>query len=300
MCYQSFDGLSASLLYFFGVLHTSIGIIAFCGNLMVFMVIYNTYSLRNRSSVSLVSLAMTDFLVGCVLQPMHILQFFYKDYRSKCTFNAFRRMLSIFIAVASFSSIALISYDRYINLSKPFEYHRHMRRRKIITLVALCWLVPASVPFLRFVGRNETVLAAVISTYVFSNFAVTFVSYVCIITIIRKRQEELARGDNKTQIRSQSARIRQQIKAAKAIAVIIVCFFLATVPISVYNSLVAIEGFLLKTVSGFEGDTREIIYAVAVTFAMANSAINPIIYYVKIPDYKKNVLRLFRDKFSCS
>ena len=208
-----------SLSHFFGSLHLFICLTAFFGNLMVFVAIYNTPSLRNRKSVSLVSLAVTDFLAGLILLPMNILQLFSKHYRLDCTFNLVRRKFSIFLTAASFSSIAFISYDRYIHLSKPFEYIKIMNRAKIFLIVALCWILSAALPFLGYAGQNETVFAAVFPVHAVINFAITLTYYIYIILIVKKRRKELV--EDEPQSHRESRGIRRQLRVAKAASMII-------------------------------------------------------------------------------
>ncbi len=135
-----------------GTTNSVLGLLALVGNVLMFVIIYKNPRLQTRSSACLLSLAMTDFLVGLIIAPMHVLQFFMLKFRNNCTFNTVRRFLSTFLLCSSIMSIALISYDRYIHLSKTFKYPDYMTKKKVVLLIIFCWVLPAALPFLRFAG----------------------------------------------------------------------------------------------------------------------------------------------------
>ena len=285
-CYQSFSLLSPSVRSLFGIIHIGIGLSALFGNVVVLMIIAFARLFRNPSNIILSSLAMTDFLVGIILQPMHVMQLFSREFRAHCPFNGIRRDLSVFLAVASFSSITLISYDRYIRLSRTVNYSKHMNLVKAAIFVFFCWLIPALFPLLRLIQKDEKIFVAVVSLYCYSNFITTAIIYYYIVKIVRQKKRQLAGP--------RSFLIRHHIHAAKTVAVLVAFFFFVTAPISLYNTLVGIQVIFSTRISGFTGKQREIFYTVAVTCAMANSGINPIIYYARIPEFRKQINKLFR------
>ena len=289
VCYLSFSFLSNELRYSFGVLHFGIGFMSFFGNLIVFIVLLTTRSLRTLSNAILASLAVTDFLVGLILQPMHVLQLFFAKFRDDCTFNTARRMLSIIIAIASFTSVALISYDRYIRLSKSLNYTKYMTVRKVVLLIAVCWLIPILFPLIRIVSKEEQTMTAMISVYIVSNLGITLTSYIFIMRITKKKESEMLKYQATSQQRNKS---RYHIQAAKTVAMLLICFLITTTPICIFNGIAALMPYLKRQLSSFTGDQKEVFYIIAVTCAMCNSAINPLIYYAKIPEFESQMKKL--------
>ena len=60
--------------------------------------------------------------------------------------------------------------------------------------------------------------------------------------------------------------------------------------------LVAVGAFVPGGISGFQGTSKELFYAFALILAMANSAINPIIYYLKHPGFREKLKKMFSSK----
>eukprot|EP00794_Sanderia_malayensis_P018403 gene18403-20258_t len=86
---------------------------------------------------------------------------------------------------------------------------------------------------------------------------------------------------------------RSHIRVAKAIAIIIIIFGLLFTPIAVFMSIVSFSALPFIDYKGFHGNVKEVCYAVAMTTAMANSAINPAVYYFRIPEFKERLKMLF-------
>ena len=281
--------------YIFGVLNLVIGFAAFSGNLIVFILIWRTPSLRKKSNCSLVSLALTDFIVGFVLEPMHLLQYFFEKFRGDCMFNSIRRIIAVILIGASISSIAFISYDRYIQLSRRMHnYNENMSKQKIKVILFIVWFIPICMPFLRLIG--EDVYGAFFFSFVSSNFVIMLVCYICIIRVVRAKQREMDECSEDT-VRSERRRIKHLIRAGKAVSLIIICFFVGTTPISIHLGISSLQMFLSshRYIAGFYGRNKQISYAFSMSFAMANSAINPIIYYARHPGFKESLAKLFRD-----
>ena len=296
-CPQQFSLLSPGVTYFFATCNIVVGFVAFFGNLLVFVLIWRTTSLRNRSICCLLSLAVTDFLVGMILEPMHVLQFLFQEFRENCMFNSIRRIFSVVLIGASISSIAFISYDRYIHLSKTQNYNRNMTPRKIAMLLFIVWLVPIFMPFLRLMGKDERAYGSFVFFYVLSNFVIMLVCYICIIKLVREKEKNMNRHIELGKCR-EARGTSYHVQAARVVTIIILCFFIATTPISISMGMSGLQLILSKAITGFSGRNGEIFYAFAMTSAMVNSAINPIIYYARNPGFKESLHELLPGRWS--
>ena len=263
------------------------------GNFIVLFIIIKSKSLHTRSHVCLMSLAITDFLVGLILEPLHIMQLISADYRSNCRLNVLRRFLVVLLLGASISSIAVISYDRCKHLSKTVNYRKFMPKKKIALLLMLSWLAPLAVPFSKYI--NETVFRVIVIVYIFMVISIMITCYLFIYRIVKDREDTLKVTINCSI--SQAREMKGHIKAAKAI-VLVIAFILATfIPTAIYFTMDVISS-LLKKSNFMPAAAKEILYACCVTFAMANSAVNPIIYCLRIPEFKARFRRYARLFFS--
>ena len=298
-CPQQFSSLSPVVRYFFAFINVIACFVAFTGNLMVFILVWRTTSLRNRSICCIISLAVTDFLVGLILEPMHIIQFLSEEVGRNCTFNSIRRVFAVVLIGASISSIAFVSYDRYLHVSKTKNYTQNMSLRKVAGLIFIVWFIPVAMPFLLVLGNNETVYGTMILFYSPAMFIIMLVCYIYIIKIV-KLQEQKMLGHAEFKNRRIARGTRYHIQAAKVVLIIIVSFFVTTMPISVYMGMSGIQLILgQEEISGFTGESREIFYAFAMTSAMISSAINPIVYYARNPGFKEGLMGMLNDTFPC-
>eukprot|EP00112_Aurelia_sp_Birch-Aquarium-sp1_P011946 Seg2508.3 transcript_id=Seg2508.3/GoldUCD/mRNA.D3Y31 product=Melanopsin protein_id=Seg2508.3/GoldUCD/D3Y31 len=265
------------------------GLASTIGNFIVFFIIVKSKRLHTRSNVCLMSLATTDLLVGLVLEPLHIMQLFSAEYRSNCQFNTIRRFLATLFMGASIGSIAVVSYDRYKHLSETFNYRQCMKKKKIALLLMLSWLVPLAMPFSRYI--NEVVYKVVIIVYISMIIAIMITCYIFIIRIVKNREHSLRVA--MTHSNSRAGEMKNHIRAAKAIVLVIVFLLITFAPLAIYFAVVAISSLLKKSIF-MSATSREIGYACCMTVAMANSAVNPVIYYLRIPEFRASLKRYAR------
>eukprot|EP00112_Aurelia_sp_Birch-Aquarium-sp1_P014171 Seg3040.3 transcript_id=Seg3040.3/GoldUCD/mRNA.D3Y31 product="Beta-1 adrenergic receptor" protein_id=Seg3040.3/GoldUCD/D3Y31 len=256
------------------------------GNFIVLYIIGKSKRLHTRSYVCLVSLAITDFLVGLVLEPLHVMQLLSAEYRSNCKLNVVRRFLLVLLLGASISSIAVVSYDRYKHLSKTVNYRQYMSKKKIACLLMISWLAPMTVPFAQYI--NEAVNQVIVIAYIFMVIGTMITCYVLIIRIVKNQEDSLKVTMNLS--KSQARSVKSHIKAAKAIILINLSILATFTPTAIYFAVGAISN-LLKTSNFMSARAREIIYAFCITVAMANSAVNPIIYCLRIPEFRERIKR---------
>ena len=80
--------------------------------------------LKTRTNAFLVSLAVSDFLVGSISLPMCIYGITSEPWNVSIAFNAVFKSFDVFAALASIFHLTAISMERYIAVSRPFYYKR--------------------------------------------------------------------------------------------------------------------------------------------------------------------------------
>ena len=99
--------------------------------------------LKTRTNAFLVSLAVSDFLVGSISLPMCIYGIT-SERNVSIAFNAVFKSVDVFAALASIFHLTAISMERYIAVSRPFYYKRlpSLFQRVLITTAwsAACFL----------------------------------------------------------------------------------------------------------------------------------------------------------------
>ena len=285
-CIHNLD-ISEPLLYVLGVINIIQSFASTCGNLLVFVSVILNKRLQTRSNAFLLSLASSDFLVGVLLEPLFIMQLFSQDYRDNCNFNQIRRYLSTLFMGAASSSIAVISYDRWVHLSRTTQYEEYTPKKKVTILIVTVWLLPLLVALIRFVG--EAAYSAVIIIYMLLLLSLMIACYVLIIKIVFSREKAL---QNSSELQLRRREMTNHIRVGKAVTFIIICFLATFLPITVYHGLLAISGLSPELIR-MSNSTKETCYAVLMTLGFTNSAINPVIYYFRIPEFTLGIKRLF-------
>ena len=293
-CEKNFSYLSNEWRVIFGVVNTAIALAAFTGNLVAFLVILRTKCLQNLSMCFLASLMITDLLVGIIVAPVHVAQLVSEQFRNNCTLNNVRRYLLVLCLGASVLSIALISYDRYLRLTKTQNYAQFMSRRKVTALIAIVWASSATSPMIIIHGKKDWIHHGI--AFVLASLCLILIvaCYTCILKTVNKKVKEIA--DSQAQDGIRQRQINNNIRAAKAIMIIIVCFIVTIIPGATYYCFVAIAGFLPDGIPGFKEVSMEVFYTVVLTLAMANSGINSLIYYLRNPKFKESLRKGFEKK----
>ena len=275
--------VSQSLRYFLGIVNILQGLASVFGNILVLLLVIYNKRLRTRSNAFLLSLATSDFLVGAILGPMFVVQFFSHSHRENCGFTIIRRYLSNLLIGGAVGSIALVSYDRWMHLTKTIRYKEFMSKKKVAILITTTWIIPSAIPLARL--TSEAVYSAIIIFCVCLIIALMTTCYFVIAKIVRSSELNLQQADEA--IPPSSARVNH-VRVAKAIILVILCLLVTIMPISIFHGVTALNG-LSPGLINISDDTKEICYAISMTIGLANSGINPVIYYFRMPEFRKSM-----------
>ena len=122
------------------ILNAPLMLTSITGNALVLSAILRTPSLRSvPSTIFLCSLAITDFLVGLVGQPVYIaikLHYLTGGFIRKATFS-----MSVSLCGVSLATITAISVDRLLALHYHMTYPNLMTTKRAVYASASLWFV---------------------------------------------------------------------------------------------------------------------------------------------------------------
>ncbi|XP_065058768.1 adenosine receptor A3-like [Rhopilema esculentum] len=288
-CENNFETISNFVGVIFGILNSLISLLSLIGNSTIFYVFLKDRRLRKSSNLTLLSLAMTDLCGGLLHGPLFVPQLFALEMRHNCPFNTVRRFFSAFLTGASMSCIALVSYDRYMHLSKGHQYTAYMTIRKTALLIVLCWMLPGLSPLMNYISIGHAFFSSVIFIYTFVMLFIIIKSYFTIMNIVKKKELQLKQARSMAKNSGTDAVSASRLRAGRAIASVILCFILFYSPLAVYLALVAVSGLSGKAF--LQQEHFDIIYIIIITVSLTNTIINPFIYYYRIPGFKETLLR---------
>ena len=254
-------------------------------NLLAIILFIKNRSLRTRSMYLVISLTVADMLVG-VLSGGFV-QF---SLLRRCRLIKLNLSLEVGFSLSSFyfffpfvslTNIAVISLERFHATFRPFR-HRLIKRWVCVVAIAFVWVFPLiisvilEVEWLHLIGYH---------LYIEESFCllcliVTFVSYTSILFKFRFGAHPQ---------RHCAAALRQR-KLTVTLFITTLVSLLLSLPYSIvlflhwsnviWNPLSLPEHFRLA-------------YSLQFLF-YANSLVNPILYTIRMPDFKKALLSLFR------
>ena len=254
-------------------------------NLLAIILFIKNRNLRTRSMYLVISLTVADMLVGVL--SVGCLQFVLLW---RCRLIKLNLSLEVFISSTSFffffpfvslTNIAMISLERFHATFRPFR-HRLIKRWVYVVAIAVVWAFPVIVSVIYVVNVLSLIAyyLYIPESYCLLWSIVTFVSYASILFKFRFGAHPQ---------RHCAAALRQR-KLTVTLFITTLVSLLLWLPYSIFlilywsndiwNPLSLPEHFRLA-------------YSLQFLF-YANSLVNPILYTIRMPDFKKALLSLFR------
>ncbi|XP_024858653.1 trace amine-associated receptor 13c-like [Kryptolebias marmoratus] len=284
---------------FIYILLSCISLLTVTLNLLVIISISHFRQLHTPTNIFLLSLAVSDFLVGLFLMTIEILQtggcWFFGTFM--CRFYGYA---SFIITSASVGNMVLISADRYVAICDPLRYPNKVTQRKVKICVCLCWAcsVLYNGMILKEFLKNpdmynfcygECVILFEFITQAFDLFF-TFLSPITVIIVLYMRVFVVAVSQARA-MRSHIAAVSEQgsvsvsarkseRKAATAIGVVVIEFVISFCP------------YYLPAFAGQELLFSREFLTFSVWLFYFNSCLNPIIYAFFYPWFRKCIKQI--------
>ncbi|XP_039672959.1 trace amine-associated receptor 13c-like [Perca fluviatilis] len=271
----------------------SISLLTVALNLLVIISVSHFRQLHTPTNILLLSLAVSDLLVGLVVMLGEILQktscWFLGDL--VCTLYTY---VTVIIPVSSVGDMVLISVDRYVAICDPLHYSIRITVNRVKLCVCLCWLCSVSYSFL-FVkdeltqpGRykschGECVLVIDYFTGVI-DVVLCFIVPVTVIIALYLRVFVVAVSQARA-MRSHITAVtlqhlvtpkakKSELKAARTLGVLVVVFLLCFCPY--YSVSLAGDSFVNASSASY-----------VLFVCQFNSCLNPVIYAFFYPWFRK-------------
>uniref|UniRef100_A0A3P9CZF8 G-protein coupled receptors family 1 profile domain-containing protein n=1 Tax=Maylandia zebra TaxID=106582 RepID=A0A3P9CZF8_9CICH len=169
-CKKPTTPLSQVLLLYIVV--SSMSLLTVTLNLLVIIAVSHFRQLHTPTNILLLSLAVTDFLVGLLFMPGEILR------NTACWFLVMGNMV-------------LISVDRYVAICDPLHYPTRITERRVKLCVCLCWLCSVFYCYVILIddlsqpGKHKSCYGRCIIIIEFiAGFVDLFISFIIPLTVI--------------------------------------------------------------------------------------------------------------------
>ncbi|XP_054647416.1 histamine receptor H2a [Dunckerocampus dactyliophorus] len=308
-----------------GLILTFLILLTIGGNVLVCLAVCASRRLRCLTNCFIVSLAVTDLLLGLVVLPFSAHLQLTDDWPLGPVFCNFYISMDVMLCTASILTLLAISVDRYLAVTMPLRYTSLVLPWRVVVAMASVWTVSVAVSFLPIYMGWNTVNGTVQNygprvpertcrfelnrPYVLTDSLLTFYlpllamcwTYLRILCIARAQIKRIISA-RPTYVTSYSCRSNQttittvvssipasalrEHKATVTLAAVIGAFVVCWLPY-----------FILFTALGLQEhpDPNKVPqFSIVLWLGYANSALNPILYGALNRDFRSAYAHLLR------
>ena len=264
------------------------------GNFLVIASYRTNRRLRTRTNAFLVSLAISDFLVGSISLPMWIYMIM-MEWKVCAAFNAVFKSFDVFAALASIFHLTAISIERYIAVSRPF-YYKCLPSVFHRALIAAAW---STAGFLASLSSFTTAFKINWSSQIYS--MVMFICGLAVPTIViafmyvgvfSVARSLLQRHPSPTADKQNGGTLKKYYQGERKVAItvaLITCLFIAAwVP---FFAVSVTAAFCIHCLPSSPDSLFGLIVIVKSVHYM-NSAVNPLVYARRDREMRRTFVRL--------
>uniref|UniRef100_A0A3Q1JEZ6 G-protein coupled receptors family 1 profile domain-containing protein n=2 Tax=Anabas testudineus TaxID=64144 RepID=A0A3Q1JEZ6_ANATE len=294
-CKKTMQHHSAETI-FIQILLSCISLLTVFLNLLVIISISHFRQLHSPTNLLLLSLAVSDFLVGLLLMPIRILIIGNSWFLGSFMCGLFR-YASFIVTSASVGNMVLISVDRYVAIHDPLRYPTKVTQKRVQICICLCWTCSVSYngailnDFLIHPERYKSSYGKCVAeiNYIAGivDVILTFLGPITVIVVLYMRVFVVVLSQARS-MRSQIAAVsvqgsvavaakKSERKAAKTLGVVVVVFLICFCP------------YFYPALAGQETSTTATFSVFGVWLLYCNSCLNPVIYVYFYPWFRKSI-----------
>ena len=265
------------------VLNVPLLITALIGNTLMLVAILKSPSLRSPSTILLCSLALSDLLVGFVVQPLYISH----EITKNASLHPVLHTTAFTACGVSLLTMTTISVDRFLALQYHMRYPNLMTAHRAMYTSTTIWFI-SIVSSLSYFWSINVYYSSIVANIVIC----LFISTACYIRIFRiVRLHQLQINVQQQAVKSlNSVENNQSMQRSKKSAINTFIFYIVTImcytPMFIQMSILAIYPQLWTNAWNFTD-----------TLAFMNSSINPFLFCWRLRELRVAVTKTARHMF---
>ena len=253
-------------------------------NALVMISVKMKSRLRNhKSNVLLALLALIDFSVGILAQPSFTIVsiiFLIDPPSAYCAWRLLRPVMN-FLVIASLLHMVMLSGERYLALKRPFAYISLVTEGRLLIASALLWLLSIAQQVISVLD----VIVIAHTNLIIMILSIGLIVY-CHVTVYietRRHEIQLASQQVTQEARQQFERDR---KAFKLTSIILAVLLSCSIPGIIF---IIVRSRFQKELTA---ETMYLLHSFTVSIAFMNSLLNPMIYSVRIRQFRVAFIEL--------
>ncbi|XP_073729818.1 trace amine-associated receptor 13c-like [Misgurnus anguillicaudatus] len=269
-------------------------------NLLVIISISHFKKLHTPTNMLILSLAVTDLLVGLIVMPLEGIRLIETCWYFKDTIcNLFSITMGLLLST-SLNNLVFIAVDRYVAVCHPLLYTQKITMTRTITIICVCWFCSSTYNILIVITTSTskytcygectlmfTFVGKIIDLFPSFLFPCTIIitlylrifyvahHQVKVINSLMRSGKHLTEG---------SVRRKSESKAALTLGIIVTVYLLCWIPF-----------FILSLIPNTKNTSDTDYFMLWIMYI--NSALNPLIYAIFYPWFRtsvKHILNLYK------
>ena len=235
----------------------------------------------HKSNVLLAFLALTDFIVGILVQPAFaavLIMLLLNEPRGYCVLKVLRHVT--FVVNASLFHLVLLTGERYIAMKHPFSYLTFVTEGRLLFASAMAWFLSISHSVLLLLSKPVYLRCVGISSIL--SFAVISFCHVTVFGETRRHERQLAAQQATSEAREEFERNKKAFKLTSIILVLLILFVL--IPGTLPVVLISYREFTPEAVYLFFSFTMSLVFL--------DSLLNPIVYALRLRQFRVAIIEL--------
>ena len=262
------------------VVNPPLMLISILGNALVLAAIIRTPSIRSTPHmIMLCSLAVSDFLVGLIAQPIYLAEQLTK---TGSIYLVWKITASTF-SVASLIAITAITVDRFLALHYHMRYATLVTESRVKYTLIIIWLSSFLLSCFQFWNTRAQHLS--MGLVILICLIISILSYIRIYRIVRRHQIQIHVQQQAVQSSDaeNNLNIARLEKSARSTFVFYIALIMCYLPL-----------YMVLTLSAISQWNFQIEWDFASTLIFLNSSINPFLYCWRVRELRTAVAKTAR------
>ena len=249
-------------------------------NALVLAAIRRTPSIRSTSMILLCSLAVSDLLVGFIGQPIYIGDLLTQN----SSISQLSIMVGFSVCTVSLLTITAISVDRLLAVHFHLRYPTLMTKSRVKYILALIWLISFVVS--GFNLWSKRIYHLLVAPVIFICLIISTCCYIRIYQIVRRHQSVIQAQQRSVQSNNDEGDDVHVVESKSVLNTFVLCIVL----FMCYS-----PAYIFLTLNGILDMKWQPEWNFATTVIFVNSAVNPFLYFWRLPKLRKAVVNMLRE-----
>ena len=281
--------LSYVILFALIVIHATTCPFTVVLNLLVMIAVKTKARLQSMSNMASACLALTDVMVGLVVQPLFIAQIWNiiqgETTASACSIQIASKLSSFLFCLSSIVHLSLISVDRYIAIMRPYIYLQTVTKPRVLIATALAWTLTLIINTLLLI--DVEMVRAIFTAVVFSLISVVVFCNMIVYREAHRQEKQIAAQQIDIATKENFLSHKRAFKLALMIITLtVISYFPGTIFLRLKEPLKNLVSL----------GTLTSIFMVVGSVGAFNSLVNPFIYCIRLRQFRVAFIELLTRK----